>query len=124
LGVYRPCNSRTIRPGREFTRKTSSAGAATYKSGNAVTLLRRRLDAHAAVLREALLLAAAGAAAGILLAVASTPTMSPFLFRVSPYDPLILAATEGVLLVIALLSAWLPATRAASADPVRALNTE
>jgi len=46
------------------------------------------------------------------------------LFGVSPFDPLILLAGTLLIALVALLSAALPAKRAASVEPMKALRTE
>jgi ABC-type lipoprotein release transport system permease subunit len=46
------------------------------------------------------------------------------LYGVKSYDPLILGMAVGVLAISAALAAILPARRAASIDPMRALRTE
>jgi putative ABC transport system permease protein len=45
-----------------------------------------------------------------------------FLFDVSATDPLIYFASVVVMLLVALLASALPAARAASADPIKALR--
>jgi ABC-type transport system, involved in lipoprotein release, permease component len=45
------------------------------------------------------------------------------LFEVSPTDPLIYTAGVGVMMLMALLASAIPATRAASTDPIEALRT-
>jgi ABC-type lipoprotein release transport system permease subunit len=49
--------------------------------------------------------------------------VSAFLFEVSATDPFIYMAGVLILMVMALLASALPATRAASADPVDALRS-
>jgi len=46
------------------------------------------------------------------------------LFGVSPFDPVTLAAGTLLVALVALLAAWLPARRAASVEPMKALRTE
>jgi macrolide transport system ATP-binding/permease protein len=50
--------------------------------------------------------------------------MTSLLFHISGYDPLILAAASMVLAICSAAAAFIPALRAASLDPVRALRTE
>ncbi len=76
------------------------------------------------VLREALLLAGAGAALGIPAAVAVTRLAQSALFGIEPNDPTTIVGGVAVLLAVALLAAWVPARRAASIDPVAALKSE
>jgi putative ABC transport system permease protein len=44
------------------------------------------------------------------------------LYGVSPQDPFTFAAVAALLVLIALLAGWIPARRAASLDPLRALH--
>lgn len=76
------------------------------------------------MLRHGLLLAAAGVAAGILLATGLTQLMSALLYGVSPVDPLTFAAVSAAVAAIALLASYAPARRAARVDPVVALRAE
>lgn len=46
-----------------------------------------------------------------------------FLFNVSATDPLIYIAAAMIMMLLALLASALPATRAASVDPIAALRT-
>jgi ABC-type antimicrobial peptide transport system permease subunit len=46
------------------------------------------------------------------------------LFGVSPFDPLSLLGGTLLIVLVALLSAALPAKRAASIEPMKALRTE
>lgn len=69
-------------------------------------------------------LALIGAIIGIAGAVGLTRLMRDLLFDVSPTDPAILAGTGVLLLLVALAACVIPARRAASIDPMRALRTE
>ena len=55
-------------------------------------------------------------------AVALTRYLLTLLFEVSPTDPLVLASSAGVLALIALGAAFLPARRATQVDPMIALR--
>ncbi len=69
-------------------------------------------------------LALAGCAIGILGAVAASRLLSSLLFEVSAFDPLVLALSAALVLLLALVACVLPAMRAASVDPMEALRTE
>jgi ABC-type antimicrobial peptide transport system permease subunit len=69
-------------------------------------------------------LALLGAALGIAAAFGLTRLMRGLLFDVSPTDPVILAGTGALLLLVAMAACAIPARRAASIDPMRALRTE
>jgi len=66
--------------------------------------------------------AALGLAAGAVGAILATRLVAGLLFELSPLDPLTYLAAATVLLGTSLLAAWLPARRAALADPMRALR--
>ncbi len=65
-----------------------------------------------------------GSALGILLAVAANIVLSSLLFGVGQFDPLTFVATPVVLVLAALLAAYVPARRASRIDPAMALRTE
>ena len=69
-------------------------------------------------------LAVAGLALGLLLAASSTDVLAAQLFRVAPTDPVTFAAVSAVLLLVAVLAAWIPASRATRVDPQVALRGE
>jgi len=68
-------------------------------------------------------LALIGCALGVLGSLAVSRLVSSFLFDVSATDPLIYVAAVAVMMLMALLASALPATRAASADPIKALRS-
>ncbi len=70
------------------------------------------------------MLIAAGAAMGLVLAIASTRFMTNQLFGVTATDPLTYIAVTSVLIVTALAACYLPARRAARVDPLVALRYE
>lgn len=76
------------------------------------------------VVRESLLLLAAGLIAGLVLSMAGTQYIGSLLFGLSSTDPVTLGLTALFMCVVALFSAWLPARRAARVDPVTALRQE
>jgi ABC-type antimicrobial peptide transport system permease subunit len=88
-------------------------GAVGASPGNLVTM----------ILREATVLVAPGLAAGLLLALVFSSVMRSFVYNLSPLDPLSLAAAAVALIVLAFLSAWIPARRAAAVDLATALRS-
>lgn len=76
------------------------------------------------VLRQAVRLAAAGIALGLVAGLLATRGLQALLFGVRPEDPLTFVAVAAGLLVVALVASFIPARRAARLDPVVALRTE
>ena len=76
------------------------------------------------VLRQALLLAGAGAATGLLLAAAATRTLQGLLHGVQPIDDLTFAGVALALIAAATLAAWQPAYRAERVSPAETLRAE
>ncbi len=76
------------------------------------------------VLRSAFLQAGIGLAIGIPGAVIAGHFMASQLYGVRPWDPVVLVATAGVLSAAAFVAAVVPARRAASVQPMRALRVE
>ena len=76
------------------------------------------------VLREGMTLAIAGVALGGAVALLVSRWVKPLLFNESPRDPLVFAGVAVALLAVAALASFIPARRAARADPIRALRTE
>ena len=76
------------------------------------------------ILNQALRPVAVGAVAGVLAALAATRALASQLVDVSPTDPLTIAAGVATLFVVALVASVVPARRAASVDPTRALLAE
>ena len=75
------------------------------------------------VLADGAKLAIWGCGFGVIGAFALSRVVTSFLFAVSATDPLILGASVLLMIVIALFASAIPATRAASADPVEALRS-
>lgn len=91
--------------------------------------LRLALGAEPSALRRlfvlhGLTLTGIGAAAGLAAAVGLTRMMASLLFGISPLDPATYALVFVVVLVAAMLASYLPARRAALANPMTALAAE
>jgi len=76
------------------------------------------------ILKEGAAVTIPGLAAGVAVSLACARLVKSLVYRISPMDPLSLAAAGAVLSVIAVLSVWLPARRAARVDPGAALRVE
>jgi predicted permease len=76
------------------------------------------------VLMEALIVTGAGAVVGLVVALAASRLLTTLLFDVSPADPLSLLGSAALLLVVALVAAYVPARHATRVDPVQALRAD
>ncbi|MGA8837792.1 MAG: ABC transporter permease [Candidatus Sulfotelmatobacter sp.] len=76
------------------------------------------------VFASAAKLATAGCALGLLGAAAASHVLKSLLFAVSPFDPFVLALAAVLVLILALVASLLPARRAASIDPMKALRAD
>jgi hypothetical protein len=101
-----------------------------------VTLRRREIGVRLAigaspsrvvglVLQQSMRLVAIGVAAGVALAVPTAFAMrAAFVSNVSPIDPLVLAPTVTLLLVVGAIASALPAFRASRVDPIATLRQD
>ena len=103
---------------------SSTVQQRTREIGVRIALGALRRDIHAMVFRQAVRITLTGLAIGVLAALLTTPVLRSLLFQVSPSDPATYIATAGVLGLVAMVAAWLPATRASGLDPVNAIRTE
>jgi predicted permease len=96
----------------------------THEIGVRMALGARHGNILALVVRQGIVLAAAGIGVGSILALGFTELLSRLLYGVTPTDPLTLATAPIVLLAVAALACWLPARRAARVDPMLALRQD
>jgi ABC-type antimicrobial peptide transport system permease subunit len=75
-------------------------------------------------MRQAAWKIVAGSAAGLASAVVLSRYIADLLYELSPTDPLAYASMSLLLGAVAVLASYLPARRAASIDPIRALRAE
>jgi predicted permease len=76
------------------------------------------------VVGQGMTMAAAGAAAGLVGALALTRWMASILYGVGPGDPLTYVAVTLAILGVALAASYLPARRASRVDPMQALRSD
>jgi putative ABC transport system permease protein len=75
-------------------------------------------------LRRGLLLTGVGMALGLAAATGLSRLTSSLLFGITPLDPVTFGAASAVLLIAAMVATYIPARRAASADPMETLRGE
>lgn len=96
----------------------------TGEIGIRMALGATRRNIASPILREALWLVLAGLGVGVLVALALARLIKGQLYGVDPADPITLAGGAVLLIGVALLSALIPAQRAAKVDPMEALRAE
>ncbi len=96
----------------------------TNEIGVRMALGADRFNILKLVLRGALVQLGIALAIGIPVTIAAGRAMATQLFGIKPYDPRILLVASAALTFTALLAAVVPARRAATLDPIRALRME
>lgn len=76
------------------------------------------------ILRQTAFLLAVGLAAGAAAAFFAARSVSSFLYEIHAENPAVFLAAAGVLVLIGLIAATLPARHAISIDPMQALRIE
>jgi predicted permease len=93
-----------------------------HEMGVRLALGARPRQVVALVVRQGLMLALAGVALGIGLALALSRAIGGFLYGVAPTDPATFAATAALLVGVAVAGSYVPARRAGRIDPMRILR--
>lgn len=101
-----------------------STAQRTREIGIRMALGSQRFAVMRLILREVLLLAGAATAVTVPLAMLATRTVRSQLYGVTAVNAEVYAAGVAIIAAVALLSALLPALRAASIDPAKALRNE
>ena len=101
-----------------------SVSARTREIGIRMALGAERSQVVRQILREGMLLAGVGILAGAAAAVGASRLLRTLLYGVRPSDPGTFALVAGLLAVVAMAAAYVPARRAASVDPASALRYE
>jgi predicted permease len=100
-----------------------SVSLRTHEIAIRMALGAQRTGIARLVLISGATLALIGCGLGVLGSLAVSRLVSSFLFEVSATNPLIYIACVLMMMLMALLASALPATRAASADPIDALRS-
>jgi putative ABC transport system permease protein len=101
-----------------------SVSRRTHEIGVRMALGARTGDVLRNVVGQGMLMAALGAAIGVVVALASTRLLGALLFEVSATDLPTFVAIPLALGAVAFLASWWPARRAAGVDPMAALRYE
>jgi ABC-type antimicrobial peptide transport system permease subunit len=96
----------------------------TSEIGMRMALGASQASVASMILREILVLVALGSLIGAIAALGLARFVESLMFGLNPHDPLTLVASAAVLLMVGLISGYLPARRAARIDPIVALRTE
>jgi putative ABC transport system permease protein len=96
----------------------------TREVGIRMSLGADRTSVVSLLVKQGLGMVAVGGILGLILAGFASGVLSQFLFGVEPLDPVAFSAAPGLLAVVAILAAWIPARRASRVDPVRALRSD
>ena len=96
----------------------------TRDIGVRMALGATRGDILGFVLRAALVLVTAGAAAGIVGSILAGGVLRSILFGVEPGDPMTLAGSTALLVGAAAAAAFAPARRASTVDPLTVIRAE
>jgi hypothetical protein len=107
-----------------FRMKAYAVARRTREIGVRLAFGARPAQVVGVMVRDAVSPVLFGLLAGLAGTYYATRIIRSFLFETAPHDPATLVAVVGLLAAAACLAAWLPATRAASADPVTALRAE
>ncbi|HEX5835668.1 MAG TPA: ABC transporter permease [Pyrinomonadaceae bacterium] len=99
-------------------------GSRTKEFGIRLALGAQPAALRRSVLRQGLLLTAAGVVAGLAGALALTRTIRSLLFEVSVTDPFVFTAIPLLLVIVSLVACYTPARRATQVDPLIALRDE
>jgi ABC-type antimicrobial peptide transport system permease subunit len=96
----------------------------TREFGIRIAVGATRGAVFALILRQGAKLAAIGVAIGLVAAALFGRLIASLLYGVEPLDPATLAGVSILLAAVALFASYVPARRAANADPLDALRYE
>jgi ABC-type antimicrobial peptide transport system permease subunit len=96
--------------------------ARTQEIGVRIALGASAAAVQRMVLRQGMVLALIGLAAGVVASVFAGSLLRDMLYDISPTDPLTLLLVAGMLAAVSFLASYLPARRATRIDPASALR--
>lgn len=95
-----------------------------HEIGIRMALGAQRQDVLRLVLGQGLRLAAIGTGVGLMASLAAMRLLSSLLYGVRPTDPLALAGSLALVMLVAVTASYIPARRATRVDPIVALRHE
>jgi putative ABC transport system permease protein len=101
-----------------------SVAQRTNEIGIRVALGASSREVTRMIVGQGLTLAVAGIAVGLCGAYALSRLLAGLLYEIDPRDPAVFVAIPVLVLTVAILAAWLPASRALAVDPASALRVE
>jgi ABC-type antimicrobial peptide transport system permease subunit len=96
----------------------------TSEIGIRIALGAQRRGVIGMVLRESMLMVAAGVIIGVIAAIAAGRLVTAILFGLEPNDAWTMMAAIGLMAAVCLIAGYLPARRASRVDPMVALRYE
>jgi predicted permease len=101
-----------------------SVARRTNEIGIRMALGAQRADVLRLVMRESMILVAAGVAIGVTMALGGSRLVAALLFGLAATDAVTIAAAAAVMIAVSALAGFLPARRASRVDPMVALRYE
>jgi ABC-type antimicrobial peptide transport system permease subunit len=102
----------------------SLVGERRREIGIRMALGANRGSVRRLVARQILVVTATGLGLGLLAALFASRLVAPFLYAISPRDPIAISATCAALLALVAAASYVPLRRATSVDPAEALRIE
>ncbi len=92
--------------------------------GIRIALGARASDVRALVVRQSMVLTIAGVVIGLAVSAVASQGLASLLYGVHATDPVTLGAVTALLIAVAGVASWVPASRAARVQPMRVLREE
>jgi ABC-type lipoprotein release transport system permease subunit len=111
---------------REFSLRTALGGSTrrTAEIGIRMAIGAPRRHVVWMVVRDSLVVCAAGIVVGLPLAIAGSRFLESMLFGLTPRDPISYGAALAIVVALSIVASIIPARRAVSVDPMIALRSE